>query len=219
MLKVKLSTDSTIRKEFFLWGRKGRGISNGQWSRIICGDQVSKLHTINFLPQGRRASQLAQWWKNPPANAGATRDSCLIPGSGRLGGGGNGNPLQYSGLENPLDRGAWWATVQRVEESWTWLKRLSTQACQYSCLKNSMDRGAWWSTVHGVTRSRTRLSTQSVQKRSKGRWDAGLPKRCWSKGPSDVFKVPETQEREAKRDWGGMTMSIHLTLPHSALTN
>ena len=48
---------------------------------------------------------------NPPANAGNTRDAALIPGLERSPGEGNGNPLQYSCLENPMDRGAWWATV------------------------------------------------------------------------------------------------------------
>ena len=55
--------------------------------------------------------------KNLPANAGDTRDAGLIPGSGRSPGEGNGNPLQYSCLENPMDRGAWWATVHGVAES------------------------------------------------------------------------------------------------------
>ena len=49
--------------------------------------------------------------KNTPVNAG---DVGSIPGWGRSPGGGNGSPLQYSGLKNPMDRGAWWATVQRV---------------------------------------------------------------------------------------------------------
>ena len=53
--------------------------------------------------------------KDPPANAGATGDVGLIPGSGRLPGGENASPLQYSFLENP--RGAWWATVHGVAES------------------------------------------------------------------------------------------------------
>ena len=52
--------------------------------------------------------------KNPPGNAGDARDTSLIPGSGRSPGGGHGNPLQYSCLENTMDRGAWWATVHRV---------------------------------------------------------------------------------------------------------
>ena len=50
--------------------------------------------------------------KNPPANAGDTRDVGSNPASGRSPGEGNGNPLRYSCLENPMDRGAWWATVQ-----------------------------------------------------------------------------------------------------------
>ena len=57
--------------------------------------------------------------KNPPASAGDERDMSLIPGSGRSPGGGNGNPLQYSCLENPRDRGAWRAAVHRVAESGT----------------------------------------------------------------------------------------------------
>ena len=52
--------------------------------------------------------------KNPSANAG---DVGLIPGSGRSPGEGNGNPLQYSHLANPMDRGTWWATVHRETES------------------------------------------------------------------------------------------------------
>ena len=52
--------------------------------------------------------------KNPPANARDARDVGSIPGSGRSPGGENGNPFQYSCLENPMDRGAWWATVHGV---------------------------------------------------------------------------------------------------------
>ena len=55
--------------------------------------------------------------KNLPASAGDIRDLGSIPGSGRSPGEGNGNPLQYSCLENPMDRGAWWATVHGVTES------------------------------------------------------------------------------------------------------
>ena len=53
------------------------------------------------------------------ASASNVRNPGLIPGSGRSPGEGNGNPLQYSCLENPMDRGAWWATVQRVAKSQT----------------------------------------------------------------------------------------------------
>ena len=57
--------------------------------------------------------------KNLPANAGDARDMGLILGSGRSPGGGDGNPLQYPCLENPMDREAWWATVLGVAKSWT----------------------------------------------------------------------------------------------------
>ena len=59
--------------------------------------------------------------KHVPANAG---DTGSIPGSERSSGGGNGNPLQYSCLENPTDRRAWWATVQGVTKSW----------CMHTCV-------------------------------------------------------------------------------------
>ena len=57
--------------------------------------------------------------KNPPANAGDIRDMGLISGLGRSSGGGHGNPLQYSCLKNPMDRGAWQATVHKVTKSRT----------------------------------------------------------------------------------------------------
>ena len=55
--------------------------------------------------------------KNPPANAGDAEDVGLIPGLGRSPGEGSGSPLQYSGLQNPMDRGAGWATVHGVAET------------------------------------------------------------------------------------------------------
>ena len=64
--------------------------------------------------------------KNLPANAGEESDMGLIPGLGRFPGVGNGNPLQYSCLENSMDRGAWQATVHRLTKSQTQLKQLST---------------------------------------------------------------------------------------------
>ena len=59
--------------------------------------------------------------KNPPANAGGTRDTGSIPGLGRSPEGGNGNPLWYSCLKNSMDRGTWQATVHGVTKSWTQL--------------------------------------------------------------------------------------------------
>ena len=57
--------------------------------------------------------------KNPPASAGDRRDVGSIPRWGSSPGGEHGNSIQCSYLENPMDRGAWWATVHRVEKSWT----------------------------------------------------------------------------------------------------
>ena len=83
---------------------------------------------------------------------------------------GHGNPLQYSCLENPVDRGAWWRALHGVTQSRTRLKRLSTHAfigegngnpLQYSCLENPRDGGAWWAAVCGVAQSQTRLKRLS----------------------------------------------------------
>ena len=84
-----------------------------------------------------------------------------IPMHERMGEG-NGNPLLYSCLENPWDRGAWWAAVYTVAWSWAQLKWLSMHACigegngnplRYSCLENPRDRGAWWAAVYHVAQS------------------------------------------------------------------
>ena len=76
---------------------------------------------VASLKKNWGASLMAQQLKNPPAMQ-ETGDMGLIPGSGRSLGGGNDNPLQYSCLENPMDRGAWLTIVQRVAKSWTCLK-------------------------------------------------------------------------------------------------
>ena len=67
------------------------------------------------------ASQVALVVKNLPASAGGVRDGGSIPGLGRSPGGGHGNPLQYSCLEDPMDRGAWQVTAHRVTKSQTQL--------------------------------------------------------------------------------------------------
>ena len=125
-----------------------------------------------------RASQLAPLvLKNLPANAGDVRDAGSIPGSGRSPGRGHGNPLQYSCLKNPMDRGAWRATAHSVAQNRTRLSDLAAAAAaaawlivgegpgnllHYSCLKNPMDRGAWRATVHSIAKSRTRQKQFSM---------------------------------------------------------
>ena len=79
---------------------------------------------------------------------------------------GNGNPLQYSGLENPMDGGAWWASVHgvtKVGHNWATSLSLFTfmhwrtkwQPTPCSCLENPRDGGAWWAAICGVAQSRT----------------------------------------------------------------
>ena len=73
---------------------------------------------------------------------------------------GNGNPLQYSCLKNPMDGGAWWAAVHGVAKSQTWLSDFTFtfsyigegngNPLQCSCLENPTDGGAWWAAVYGV---------------------------------------------------------------------
>ena len=101
---------------------------------------------------------------------------CLISGATvRLTGEGNSNPLQYSCLENPVDRATWWDAVHRVAQSWKQLKRLSMHACtgkgnsnplQGSCLENPRDREAWWVAVYGVAQSWTRMRRLSISSSS-----------------------------------------------------
>ena len=118
---------------------------------------------------------------------------------------GNGNPLRYSCLENPVDRGAWWAAVHRVAQSQTRLKRLSMQACfgegngnphQYSCLENPRDRGAWWAAVYGISQSETRLkwlssssSPLEVSPVPRAKSCLGLSPSEWA-GPASTQLVP-----------------------------
>ena len=111
----------------------GQGTGSHMPQLRACMLQLKILHAANkraHMPQ-QGASQVALVVKNPPVRAGDVRDASSIPGSGRSLGEGHGNPLQYSSLENPMDRGAWWATVHRITKSQT---RLSTYAAmQVSC--------------------------------------------------------------------------------------
>ena len=70
--------------------------------------------------------------KKSTCNTEAAKGMGSIPGSGRSPGRGNGYPLQYSCLENPMDRGAWWATFHRVIKSWIRLKQLRTHTLFFS---------------------------------------------------------------------------------------
>ena len=82
-------------------------------------EDICKAYIQKGLLSKIRASQVALVVKNSPANAGDIRDPGSIPRLGRSTGGGHGNPLQYSCLENPMDRRAWQAIVHRVTKSQT----------------------------------------------------------------------------------------------------
>ena len=94
---------------------------------------------------------------------------------------GNGTPLKYSNLENPMDRGAWWAAVHEVREELDTTERLHfdfSLSCvgegngnplQCSCLENPRDRGAWWASIYGVTQNQTWLKWLSSSSSSSSR--------------------------------------------------
>ena len=90
--------------------------------------------------------------KNLPASVGDVRDMSLIPGLGRSPGEGHGNPLQYSCLENPMDKGPWQVKFHGAAQSRTRLKWFSTHRKQLSML------ACIWATVHRGSRSQTWLN-------------------------------------------------------------
>ena len=95
----------------------------------MCDLFTSRIYWVAMVWQALSWSiQVVIVVKNLSASAGDVRDMSLIPGLGRSSGEGHGNPLQYSCLENPVDRGAWQATVHRVEKSRAQLKQLSMHA-------------------------------------------------------------------------------------------
>ena len=95
-------------------------MDRGAWEAAVHGVAKSqtRLSDFTFFFKGCLGGASD---KNPPANAGDIRDLGSIPGWWRSPGEGNGNPLQYSCLENPMDREAWQATVHGVTKSWAWL--------------------------------------------------------------------------------------------------
>ena len=124
--------------------------------------EVRGLHISHSGVKSNTCWRLPWWLSSKEATccAGDTGDAGLIPEWGRSPGGGSGNPLQYSCLENPMDRGAWRAEVhKRVAKNWTQLKRRRQwHPTPVLSPGKSMDRGGWWAVVHGVAKSQTRLS-------------------------------------------------------------
>ena len=117
----------------------------------------------------------------------------LIPGSGRFPRGGHGNPLQYSCMENPMDRESWQATVDRVTQSQTWLKQLSmyTHGGTWVC-------SSWESKYCGsinliplsfkIFWNQDFISVQFDDPQGGWRWENG--EGWWSRGQSRILSVP-----------------------------
>ena len=103
--------------------RQGKGPPGGKSPKFTRQTHLPPKKISAYLQSYHLAFQVALVVKNPPANAG---DTGLIPGLGRSPGEGHGNPLQYSCLDNPMDRRTWQATIHRIAKSRTRLKGLST---------------------------------------------------------------------------------------------
>ena len=129
-------------------------------------------------------------------------------------GDGNGKPLQYSCLENPVDRGASWAAVHRVAQSRTQLKRLSKHAhigegngnpLQCSCLRNPRNRGAWWAAVYRVAGSDTTKAAQQQHGTQKDGTDESIYR---------TEMVMQTQRTDLWAQWAKERVACNHTLPY-----
>ena len=130
--------------------------------KVFFKSLLGEFSTLGCTLASHRAPQVALVVKNTPANAGDKRDTGSIPGSGRSPGGGNGNPLQYSCLENPMDRQACQATYSpRGHKEWDMIEHLST----WGVFKNP---DAW-------------LPTKTNSIRLSGGWNLGsrVPQEPW----------------------------------------
>ena len=124
LIVLKSAFDVNLRSALWM---ENHGVEQTPPYPVLCVPMFSKL--LGLGPKCR-ASQVALVIKNPSASAGDGRDADWIPGSGRSPGEGHGNPPQYSCLENPLGRKAWWAIVHGAAKTWTRLKWLSTHTTQ-----------------------------------------------------------------------------------------
>ena len=138
-----------LRPLLQVWHRGGGSINELFPSFPLLADTPRILHSsrLPFIPSTERKEKGLSIYMRPwinhglpsgtngkePTNAEDIRDAGSTPALGRSPREGNGNPLHYSCLGNPMDRGAWWATVHRVAKSWTRLKQFSMYAL-YQCL-------------------------------------------------------------------------------------
>ena len=117
--------------------------------------------------------------KNLPANAGDARDMGLVPESGRSHGVGNGNPLQYSCLENSMDRGTWWATVHGVTKSWTQLRDWAPQISHLQSRAWRLAHEVYDPEKSGVICMRFPSVSVPSRRGTQGLWGCFLLSCCW----------------------------------------
>ena len=114
--------DVVARKEC----QEGQQTSRRRFNKLFPSRRLYDTVRLRMVWKTVRYRRLPRWWERIPANAGDARDLGLIPGLGRSPGAGNDSPLPFSCLGNPMNRGAWWAIVHGVANSWT---RLSARVC------------------------------------------------------------------------------------------
>ena len=133
-------------KESFEMGHAGLAVWVETPSLVLLGDMLCQYF---FIPKENFGLNYPSYLsksgfpcdsevKNLPANAGNLEDADLMPETGRSPGGGNGNPLQYSCLENLMGRGDWWVTVRRVTKSQTQLNNGAGTTCTYQNQQSHM---------------------------------------------------------------------------------
>ena len=148
---------------------------------------------LNLNP-GNGASEVMLVVKNPPANAGDTRDVSSIHGSGRSLGEGHGNPLQYSCLKNPMDRGAW---SHGVKKNRTLLRQLSTS----SGSRAAFNHQSLGNIIHGVGSYNFDFTGENAQAQRCGM--TCQRSQCWYSGRGHRDLRPEGKKKQGLGDGGG----------------
>ena len=151
--------------------------------------------------------QVALVVKNLPASAGDLRDMDSIPGSEDLLEKGTATQLQYCCLENPMDRGTWWATVHRVTQSWTPLKQLGTRTLQMQSL--ATEKSKRLGLVHPplcFCTSSTFIAKMDDHFRNEGYSDAGMSIQVncyqWQRPPQSIPQRSSASDSKDKWHWG-----------------